>query len=335
MKYSKEFKKAKKYIKNSSCILFVPHVDPDPDALCACNALQNYIQNNGKKSYIGLQGPLFSKYNFIFKDKVNNIIQPKDFNKVKHEIDLIIALDIGVRTRGGTWTMELKDIPIINMDHHIDNDHFGDINVVDDNFSSTCEIVYEFFKANKIKINREIAVNIYTGIVYDTGSFRYSLTTKKTHKYVGEITDKFDFDRNDIYEKLFENKKVESLCLQTKVFNSLKIFNNGKIAVTWLDKSGYDECNANEDDAIELVRVGSSIQGVDFSIFIHEKPDKIKVSLRSKSNFNVNKIARQYGGGGHVKASGFSMSGTVKQVYDDIVDDLIGMYKQYENNGKT
>ncbi len=330
MNYKKEFKKIHKYIQNAYCPVLVPHVDPDPDALCACNAIREYLKTKRKKNYLGLQAPLFNKYYFIFDENRDFIIQPEDLEKVKNEIDLVIALDIGVSGRGGCWVNGFDNIPVVNIDHHIDNDNFGDVNIVDSGYSSTCEMVYEFFKVNNINVSKKMAVDLYTGIVYDTGSFRYSSTTKQTLNYVAEMVEQYDFDKNDIYEKLFENKKVQSLCLQTRVFESLELFNNGKIAVTWLNKNGYNKCNANEDDAIELVRVGSSIQGVDFSIFIHEKKDKIKVSLRSKSDFNVNKIAREYGGGGHVKASGFSMQGTVHEVKKQILDDLINKYKKFE-----
>ncbi len=332
MNYKKEFKKINKYIKNCKCPVLVPHVDPDPDALCACDAIAEYLKTLGVKSYIGLQAPLFSKYNFIFEDNLGFIVLPGDFDKVKNEIDLVIAVDIGVSSRGGCWVKDLPEVNKVNIDHHIDNDNFGNVNVVDAEYSSTCEMVYDFFRSNKINISMKMTKDIYTGIVYDTGSFRYSSTSRQTLNFVGEMVGKYDFDKNDIYEKLFENKKVESLCLQSRVFESLEIHHDGKIAVTWLNKNGYSKCKADESDAIELVRIGSSIQGVDFSIFIHEKKDKIKVSLRSKSDFNVNKLAREYGGGGHVKASGFSMQGKVLDVKKQIIPLLIEKYIEFEKN---
>lgn len=328
-KYQPEYKNINKFIKKAKNILFVPHVDPDPDALCSSYALWQYINQSGKNGYIGLQAPLFAKYDFIFGEDKEIIVQPQNIESIKNKIDLIIAVDVGVSSRGAPWTTNLNGVPIMNIDHHIDNDRFGDINIVDKTYSSTCEMIYEFFKINKIDIIEKMGKAIYTGIVYDTGSFRYNATSQKTHSFVGEIVNRFDFDKNEVYEILFENKKVQSLALQMKVFNSLELFNNGTIALTTLDRNGYKECNAEESDAMELVRVGSSIEGVDFSIFIHEKKDKIKVSLRSKGDFNVNAVAKRYDGGGHVKASGFSMQGTVEEVKNKILSELIQTYEDY------
>lgn len=335
MNYQKEFQIAQEKILQSKSVILVPHVDPDPDALCSCYAMWKYITGLGKKAYIGLQAPLFPKYTFIFGGDCSMIHYPADFEAAQQESDLIVALDIGVSTRGGTWIVNAGNIPIINLDHHIDNDNFGFVNVVEAEYSSTCELVYDFFLQNNIEISKAIAISLYTGIVYDTGSFRYSCTSRQTHEYVGRLVSQFDFDKNAIYEILFENRKVESLCLQMKVFNSLEMHRKGKVAVTMLENGDYKCCNAEENDAIELVRVGSSIEGVDFSIFIHEKADKIKVSLRSKSDFNVNAVSKKYNGGGHVKASGFSMKGTAKDVKNKILDDLLAKYDFFLSTGEN
>jgi phosphoesterase RecJ-like protein len=326
-KYSNLFKKIDKKIKKANTIVFVPHVDPDPDAICACMTMLSYAKKYSINLYLGFQTPILSKYEFIADKKY--ILLPDDFEKISNDIDLVIALDVGAKSRGGVWTTNTPENKIINLDHHIDNDKFGKINIVDYSFSSTCELVYEFLLSVKADITLDIAKNIYTGIVYDTGSFRYSSTTPKTHIFVADILKRHSFDQNLIYELLFENKKLESLCLQTRVFSSLELYLEGKVAYTELDNEGYIKCNAKEDDAIELVRIAASVSGVDFSVFVHEKKDKIKVSLRSKSDFDVNKLAKKYGGGGHIKASGFSVDASVKEVKEKVLPELIESYKEF------
>jgi len=325
MKYKNEYNKISEILNKSNNVLIITHIDPDPDGLCSSHAIALVIQQMKKKCNIALQHELIKKYSILIPDSSLPIYElSSDIN-----YDLIITLDLGSKKRSGKY-IELfnKNIPIINIDHHLDNDHFGEINIIDASFSSTSELMYEFFKDQKIPINQEIATALYIGIVFDTGSFRYSLTTSKTHKYVSELLE-YKIDTNDIYEMLFERVSQGALRLMSKVSSTLEIFCNGKVAIISLRKAFYDECNANESDNTLLVRLGSSIEGVDLSIFINEKEENlIKVSLRSKYNFKVNEIAKQFGGGGHEKAAGFIIEDNYKNVKEIIINKIISSYSK-------
>lgn len=320
VKHKKEFNEISKLIEKAHNILVIPHIDPDPDSLASSYALTLALQQKERICLIGLQK----------KDETNKYlnINSKTYitysEKADPPYDLIFALDIGSCNRTGKYLSLLdKGIPTINLDHHIDNEQFADINIVDSSYSSTAELVYEFLKDQNYSFTKEIATALYTGIVFDTGSFRYSLTTKKTHLIVSELLE-FDIDTNKIYEELFEDMTEGALRLGNKVTSTLEKYCNGKVVLTYLRKEFYEECGATESDNSVLVKIGTSLKGVQFSIFINEKAeDLIKVSLRSKGDFKVNMIAKQFGGGGHEKAAGFRIEDSFAQVKKLIINSVI------------
>ena len=139
----------------------------------------------------------------------------------------------------------------------------------------------------------------------------------------------FNINTNEIYEMLFENLTEGALKLRNMVTSTLEMHNNGKIALTWLRQRFYKECNANESDGAMLVKIGASIEGVEFSIFLNEKEDNlIKINLRSKHNLKVNEIAKQFGGGGHEKAAGFVIEDSFSNVKDLVFKRIIIPYSK-------
>ena len=323
MQYENEFKQINQFINKSKNILIVPHIDPDPDALGASLSLVHSLNSINKNCFIGLQQELISKYEDIIKDK--SILTYPENNTTSY--DLIITVDIGEKNRVGKYIHLLdSQIPSVNIDHHIDNDHFADINIVDLNSSSTSEIVYNLIKFCQFKMIKEIAVALYIGIVYDTGSFRYSLTTKNTHKAVSELLE-YDINTNEIYEYLFENLTLGAVKLRNMVTSTLELYHDGKIAITSMRKDFLILCNAQESDTTSLVKIGSSIKGVEFSIHINEKSeDLVKVSLRRKGITNVNQIAKLFGGGGHEKASGFVFNKSYDELKNTLLLNVINKY---------
>ncbi len=324
MKYNKEYKEISRLIDQSSNIIIVPHIDPDPDGIGSSYALAMTLQQMGKPCKIGLQSELMGKNRDLFPDE-GFITHSEESNP---PYDLLITTDIGSQERVGKYhTLIDKGVPTINLDHHIDNQSFGDVFIVDLDSSSTSELVYELIKALDGKMNQKIATYLYIGIVYDTGSFRYSLTSPKTHRLASELME-FTIDTNDIYDQLFENLTEASIKLRSKVASTLEMFHGGEVALTGLRDQFYESCGASESDANSLVRIGTSIQGVEFAIHMNEKDKNLtKVSLRSKGRIKVNEIAKEYGGGGHEKAAGFAIKNDFDHTKELIIKSVVPKYQ--------
>ncbi len=324
MAYEAEFKSIISFITSANNVLVIPHIDPDPDAIASAYAILMSCLRLGKRCKIGFQSELDSNNYYLLPNE--SYITYSEYSNPPY--DLIICVDIGSSNRVGKYLSLIDDrITVINLDHHIDNDYFGTVNVVAMDYSSSSELVYDFLKVSGCDITKDIALALYTGIVYDTGSFRYDLTTKHTHEVVAEIMN-YDIDTNSIYERLFESFTYAALRLNNRVAMTLELFCDGKVALTYLRQSFYSECGAGEEDRNSLVKIGASIRGVDFSIFVREVEDSlIKVSLRSKSDFKVNEVARCFGGGGHDKAAGFTLSASFDSARAIIVDEVIPRFR--------
>ncbi len=324
MKYNKEYKEITRLIDQSSNIIIVPHIDPDPDGIGSSYALAMTLQQKGKPCKIGLQSELIGKNRELFPDE--GFFTHSEESDPPY--DLLITTDIGSEERVGKYHSLIdRGVPTINLDHHIDNQGFGDVCIVDLEASSTSELVYELIKTLDVNMNQKIATDLYIGIVYDTGSFRYSLTTQKTHRLASELLE-FDIDTNEIYDQLFENFSQASLKLKSKVTSTLEMFHDGEVALTALRTQFFESCGANESDANSLVRIGTSIQGVEFAIHMSEKNENLtKISLRSKGRIKVNEIARDYGGGGHEKAAGFAIENDFDHTKELIIKSVVSKYQ--------
>ncbi len=324
--YHQEYDEIIALIAKSHNILIVPHIDPDQDALGSGTALILALSRRNYQCKLGLQDDNHEQFNYVLPEKSYIIYSEKE----DPGFDLIITVDIGSQERMGKYHQLLNsDVPVINLDHHIDNDNFGDINIADIHYSSTSELVYEFLGYHNFTITDKMAYCLYTGIVFDTGSFRYSLTSSKTHVIASELL-KYNIDTNAVYERLFENLSESALKLRNIVTSTLELYCNRELAFTFIRLSFYDECGADESDGSTLVKIGASLQGVQVSIFLKEKKDRlIKVSLRSKGDFKVNEIAKKFGGGGHEKAAGFIIEDNFQHAKDIITSKVIPLYSDY------
>lgn len=321
------FNRIHKHIIDSDDILLLPHIDPDPDALASCHALYLHLLSLKKQVKIGLVKELQKKYQFIFRNRYNDLILP---HQMKSKPDLIVALDIASLKRTGEYQELFKDIESINIDHHIDNQQFGKVNLVDSFYSSASEMMYLYFLANDIEITKNIGETLYTGILYDTGGFRFDCTTFLTHIIIADLLKQFEIDTNEIYEKLFEFNTPGALHLQNLIFSTAELFYDGKMIVTELKKEFYQKAKATKDDALEMVKLGSSIAGVDFHVFYKETEEPyVKISLRSKSNFQVNEVAAKFGGGGHRKAAGITLEGEYNSIKKETLSYFIEQYGNY------
>lgn len=303
--------------------VIVGHSIPDGDSVGSLLALFLALNRIGKKAAIIMQDNLSSIYSYL--PAVDNFSQPDDIELMPENV---IFLDCSRIDRIGEELLErFEDRRItINIDHHHDNDFFGDYNYVDPVASSTAEIIYQLLKVMGVEISREIADCIYAGIVMDTGSFMNSNTTSTTMRIASELLlagASVDLARNN----LLESKPREEVSLLCLGLQHLEFYREGKIACMKLpfeEVRKIDALNIHPEGTINYVR---SIQGVEVALMLREvNPGLIKIGYRSKTQVDVAALAARLGGGGHKRAAGAKKSGSLDQVCSlviDMVEDVL------------
>ena len=238
------------------------------------------------------------------------------------KIDLLIALDssdMGRLCDFGEYVGQAKTI--INIDHHASNTNYGHINHVDVKASSTSEMIYELIDNSQL-IDDSIACCLYTGIIFDTGVFKHSNTTPKTHETAGALI-QFDFDFSTIINQLFFHTTFTALKSKEKAIHNLKIFQNGQVAVTFLTLEELESIGATKDHTEGIVNMMLQVDEVHCSVFLYESEDGVfKASLRSKGKVDVCKVAMAFDGGGHIKASGCTIKGHQQEVINEVLGEI-------------
>ena len=206
---------------------------------------------------------------------------------------MVIALDCSDPERMGSCSVIMdKAIISANIDHHISNTLYSDINVVDGDASATGEIVYELINLLEIIPDKDIAEALYTAIVSDTGRFSYSNTTPKTHRVVATLIE-WGADIDKLSNLLFKNHSLEWIKLLGQAINSLRIYHDGKVAIMHITKEMMAKAGATEEHSNGIIQYAKDISGVELAAVLREVDDStIKVSLRSQSIVDVSVLAK-------------------------------------------
>ncbi|MEA1915650.1 MAG: bifunctional oligoribonuclease/PAP phosphatase NrnA [Campylobacterota bacterium] len=290
-----EFIRAWERIQQARYIVIVTHINPDADTLSSALALSNlFAEHNINHKVYNSSKSLPTNVNFLHRyDKITNQL-PQSF-------DLAINVDCGSLSRFG---FELdKKIDLINIDHHISNDNFGTINIVDAQKASTAELVYFLFKFNNLKISKYSAQCIYTGIYDDSLSFSTQRCDAQTFATVEDLIT-CGADTGWIAQQLRRRDSLAKYRVLPKVLNSLELFNEGKIAVIHLDPLWLKETGATPSDCEVALDMILNIAVVNIAIFLRQSKNHVRVSLRSKNGVDVSHIANHFNGGGHTMAAG-------------------------------
>lgn len=301
-------------IKNAEKIVLAGHISPDGDAVSSNFALALAIKKLGKNPVILLEN-YADTYDFLN----GHHLVSKKYEEIP---DIFISLDCGDIKRLGKFE-EVFNLAkkTVNIDHHSDNNSFGDINIVNKKASSTSEIVFEIINQIKdIEIDLDIATILYTGIVFDTCGFKHNSTGKRTHQIAGELIEK-GVDSSFVQTKLIYTHSLENAKLLAKTINNIEI--HEKIAISTLSKNEIlNECNAKYEDLEGISGYLLDIKGIEIAVFLYEKEDgTIKASFRAKE-YNINKIAQKFGGGGHILASGATLNTSLNQAKNDILKEI-------------
>ena len=301
-----DFEKLKNIVRSNSSFLLTTHVNPDADAIGSEIAFYNLLKKLGKKVYIINHSSL--PYNMEFFN-IYNVIQKYDevlHKNIFNEVDVIVALDFNRADR--TVSME-KAIRKSNklkicIDHHQDPEEFVDHQFIDTDYCATGQIIYDFIYHTKIvELDFNIAEPLYAAIMTDTGSFRFDRTTSEVHIIIAELL-KLGVNPEQVYDKLYDQSKFSKVKLLGRALNSINLLADNKIGYMKITQKDFEELGAIESDTENFVNYNLSIENVVLGILFIELKNGFKVSFRSKGNIPVNKLANEFGGGGHTNAAG-------------------------------
>jgi len=304
-----------KAINENNKFLITAHINLEGDSLGSQLAMKELLISIGKKAYILDSDAVPDHYKFLPKaDEVSN-----DLDKIE-PFDAAVVLDCPTLKRTGRVGKVIKENAkvVINIDHHISNEKFGDINWVDPNASSAGEMVYKLYKQTGAKLTKEVALSLYIAILTDTGSFNYDNTSSVTHEIAGELLG-YGLDPALVSESVYERRSLEDIRLLALVLDTLKANKDGNVAYLEVTRDMLNKTGADIAKSEGLINYARSIDKVKVAVLFKEdlkEKQKINISFRSKGNgesIDVNKIASVFGGGGHTKASGCVIMGTLEE----------------------
>lgn len=324
--------KLKNQLSRPKNIVVIPHKNPDGDAMGSTLALQQFLSNQGHNSIVIAPNsyPHFLKWLPGNEDVIIYENNQESADKKIEEADFIFTLDFNTLERSGSMTHILQNTQstFVMIDHHQQPGDYADFMYSVATASSTCELVYDFFdKLEQIdQITPEIATCLYTGIMTDTGSFRFSSTSGHTHRVIANLIEK-GANNAVIHQNIFDTNSLNQLNLLGVALKNLKVIEKKHTAYITLTQKELDDHKFKKGDTEGFVNYGLSVKGVIFAaIFIENKDEGIiKISLRSKGDFDVNKVARtHFDGGGHINAAGGksdkSMTATTRYFEDSLND---------------
>ena len=303
-------------IRESQVFLITTHVRLDGDAVGSELALADVLRNMGKEVTVYNQDETPAMFTFLPGEAA--ILH--EFERERH-YDAVFFLDCSDSDRAGDNAALLEGAGlVINIDHHVSNDGFAAVSLVDPTASSTGELLYRLFVHMNVPVTAAVATNLYTAIVTDTGSFRYANTTGDTLRVAAELMEAgADFLSvvENVYEKTpYARMKILGLALET-----LDVTDNGSIGTMTVTRRMIKEVQAKPEHTEGIVEMIRSIDGVRVAAFFQEtEADRFKVSLRSKGDVNVESVARRFGGGGHVNAAACRMAGRLPDVKAQLID---------------
>lgn len=306
----------KKALKSVNSVLIVAHIDPDGDCIGSMLALAMILEKLGITATTYCEDGVPRIYRFLAgADRVK-----KDF-KCAERFPLAFAVDSSDLDRLGT-NINLKDCAkfIINIDHHPDNSHFGNINYI---FQRSCaaELIYRLCKYLKIEIDAKMAECLYVALITDTGNFRYESTSEETFAMAADLL-KAGVKTHELTTKIYDNKTVASLRINSLALTNLEISSDRQIAWATVTEAMMEQIGAKGEDLIGLVDRIRSVEGIEVAVLFREEKGKIKINFRSKARINVSEIASHFNGGGHHKAAGAVVEGDIDQVKKRVIEDI-------------
>ena len=307
-----DIKSAISFLAAGDDFLVTSHIDSDGDSIASSLSMLRVLNELGKRASVILQDVPEDHYDFLDgHDRIETA------GSTTTLCDRAIVLDCPSLDRIGSARGHMsEDVAVLNVDHHKDNALFGASNLVRD-VSSTCELLYHLVVEMGISIDAALAEQLYTGILYDSGGFRYSLTTSTTLEAAAALV-RQGARLDLVADRLYNSSSLETVKLVGSAIDSLELSYDGRVATLHLSHE-----DMRRGDPEEAVDYGLRVKGVEVTVLLKEEtPEKYRVSLRSRRDVDVSAVAAVFGGGGHARASGCRLEGTGAEVLAALLEEI-------------
>jgi bifunctional oligoribonuclease and PAP phosphatase NrnA len=301
-------------INRNKTFLITTHENPDGDAVGSSLGLAKFLLNAGKEVIVHFKDPVPELYRFLpLVDQVLATVPDRPY-------DVCFVLDVGEFRRAGTAITSCKTVgSFINVDHHVTRDLFGAINYIDTGAAATGVLIHRIIKASGQTLDHDTALCLYTALLTDTGSFRYSNSNPEAFTVAGELIS-VGLNAWYVTERLYESQPAERLKLLTEALATLVISPRGDVASVTVTLDMFERAGGTAELTDGFVNYPRSIRGVEVAIFFREmEPGLFKVGFRSKGKISVATLAELFGGGGHHNAAGCNVSGTIDEVRSSVL----------------
>ena len=324
------YSKIEQIISENEKIFISTHINPDGDSLGSAFAMYHYLKKLGKDCRIINHSEVPLVYSFLNEKEIFNEISDENIAFIKNA-DLGIILDIGDFYRLGEVAniIESTTVETINIDHHplTENDFFTH-NFINLDASSVGEILYSYFSSlGSDIIDKEIMLGIYSAVLTDTGSFRFSNTNQLSHEIAVDAI-KMGINISEIYQNIYENSSVSRIKLLGNVIQKLNFDCNGELLWFSLNNDMVKEVDGTNQDFDGFTDFFRGIQGVEIALMLYDLKGKVRLSFRSKGKYKVNNVAKKMGGGGHP----FAAAALVDGEFSDVKSTVLGLLSTYINN---
>lgn len=315
---------SKQFMEQNDHFLVVSHVQPDGDAASSTCAVGLMLTALNKRFVMMNEEKLPTKFNYLAgyeQVKIYNELSPEEQVETKYKY--VIAVDCADFSRiGRVSELFAPDVQILNIDHHATNNFYGTVNLIDEQAAATAEVLYNLLLHLNMPLNSQLAHCFYTGLLTDTGGFRYANTTAQVMQIAAHLL-QHEVDANDLADRLLEKVTMGHVELLRKALNRLSFAYDNKVCWLSITLEDMELCAATNEDLEGIVNYPRNIMGVEVGIFFRELANnKVKASFRSLGAVDVAAFAATYGGGGHKLAAGATIEGTLPEVIAQVTASL-------------
>ena len=308
-----DLQRAAELLKSKDNILILTHMNPDGDTLGSGFALLRALKNMGKRARLINADPIPEKFAYLYEG-----LGDEAFTE-----EFVVSVDVAERKLLGSYCDEYADRVDLAVDHHESSRTFAKQTYCESDSASCCEIIYLLLEAMGTTITKEIADCIYTGMSTDTGCFKYSNVTVRTHEIAARLI-KAGADHSRINVRMFETKTMGDFMLQKMCLDTLEVYGGGKVAVITATKDMLAQCGVDKSALDAIKPITRQIEGVEIGITVKEEKDgKTGISVRTGEDYDASAICAHFGGGGHVRAAGCEIKGTVKEAAEMVKKYII------------
>lgn len=320
LSYEQMLKTATAFIREHDRFLIVSHLNPDGDAISSTLAVAYMLKQLGKTYITVNEDGIPERFHYLWghKDWIKTEQLPTDAS-----YDAVISVDCADYARIGALKDKLEAAtPHLNIDHHSTNNGFGSAVLIREEAAATAEILYDLADALGVTWSKELADCIYTGLLTDTGGFRYSNTSPNVLRIASKLVER-GVEASELAQCLLEQITPAHVQLLQKALSRLAFEYEGQLAWIYVTLQDIAEAKASNEDLEGLVNYPKNIEGVEAGILLKEVADGIyKASLRSHAKVDVAKVAQHFGGGGHKRAAGCTIEGSLQEVAEHLVKEV-------------